>query len=130
MDKKITMKLTNQVALREVNVGFFPAMGALVHRSTINTIRNPMLLRAKVFQSIFMALIIGGIFFDAGNRDYTQLTSWQTITGFLFFMTINSMMMTLSPITLTFPLERDVFFKEQDSKMYNVAQYFLARNIV
>lgn len=124
------MKLTNQVTLREVNVGFFPAMEALVHRSTINTIRNPMLLRAKVFQSIFMALIIGGIFFDAGTKDYTQMTSWQTITGFLFFMTINSLMMTLSPITLTFPLERDVFFKEQDSKMYNVFQYFLARNIV
>lgn len=124
------MKLTNQVTLREVNVSFLTAMGALVQRSTINTLRNPMLFKAKVLQSIFMALFIGGLFFDIGTKDYTQRVNWQSVTGFLFFVTINSMMMTLSPITLAFPLERDVFFKEQDSKMYNVAQYFIARNVV
>jgi len=124
------MKLTNQVTFREVNVGFFTAMGALTHRSVVNTIRNPMLFKAKILQSIFMALFVGGLYFNIGKKDYTQMTSWQSITGFLFFLTINSMMMTLSPITLAFPLERDVFFKEQDSKMYNVVQYFLARNVV
>lgn len=98
------MKLTNEVSLRNVNVSFFTAMSALLHRSTINTIRNPMLFRAKIFQSIFMALFVGGLFFDIGLKDYTQRTNWQSITGFLFFLTINSMMMTLSPITLTFPL--------------------------
>lgn len=106
------------------------ALGALTYRSVLNTIRNPMLLKAKVFQSIFMALLVGGIFFDIGTQDYTQKSYWQAITGFLFFLTIYSLFMTLSPITLTFPLERDVFFKEQDSKMYNVFQYFLARNLV
>lgn len=124
------MKLTNEVTFRDINVSFFTAMGALIHRSTINTLRNPMLFKAKVLQSMFMALFIGGLFFDIGTKDYTQRINWQSITGFLFFMTINSMMMTLSPITLAFPLERDVFFKEQDSKMYNVVQYFLARNVV
>ena len=77
-----------------------------------------------------MALFVGGLFFDIGTQDYTNRNYWNSITGFLFFMTINSMMMTLSPITLTFPLERDVFFKEQDSKMYNTWQYFLSRNLV
>lgn len=96
---------------REVNVSFFTAMGALVKRSTINTFRNPILFRAKILQSIFMALFVGGLFFDIGTKDYTQRTNWQSITGFLFFLTINSMMMTLSPISLAFPLERDVFFK-------------------
>lgn len=105
------MKLTNQVTFREVNVGFFTAMGALTHRSVVNTIRNPMLFKAKILQSIFMALFVGGLYFNIGKKDYTQMTSWQSITGFLFFLTINSMMMTLSPITLAFPLERDVFFK-------------------
>lgn len=106
------------------------ALSALTHRSVLNTLRNPMLLRSKFFQSIFMALYVGGLFFDIGTNDYTKRVFWNSITGFLFFLTINSLMMTLSPITLTFPLERDVFFKEQDSKMYNVGQYFLARNIV
>jgi ABC-type multidrug transport system permease subunit len=106
------------------------AFSALTHRNILNTIRNPMLFQAKIFQSIFMALFVGGLFFDIGTRDYTNKEYWNSITGFLFFMTIYSLFMTLSPISLTFPLERDVFFKEQDSKMYNVGQYFLARNIV
>ena len=36
----------------------------------------------------------------------------------------------LSPVVLTFPIEREVFFKEQDSKMYTVVQYFLAKNLI
>lgn len=126
----IESKTTHQVSFREVNVGCMSALGALTHRSILNTFRNPMLMKSKFFQSIFMALFVGGLFFDIGTRDYKYQNYWNSITGFLFFLTINSLMMTLSPITLTFPLERDVFFKEQDSKMYNVFQYFLARNIV
>lgn len=122
--------MTNQVVLREVNVSFLAAMGALVNRSVLNTIRNPMLLKSKLFQSIFMALFVGGIYFDIGTRDYTVSSYWNAITGFLFFLSINSLMTALSPLTLTFPLERNVFFKEQDSKMYNVVQYFVARNLV
>lgn len=43
-----------------------------------------MLIRAKLFQAIFMALYIGGIYFDAGTKDYTRRTSWQSVTGYLF----------------------------------------------
>jgi ABC-type multidrug transport system permease subunit len=87
-------------------------------------------MKSKFFQTIFMALYVGGLFFDIGTRDYRNQNYWNSITGFLFYLTINSLMFALVPISLTFPLERDVFFKEQDSKMYNVFQYFLARNIV
>lgn len=86
-------------------------MSALIHRNTINSIRNPMLLKAKFIQGIFMSLFIGGIFWMIGKEDYTYLNKWQSITGFLFFIGITAMMTTLSPISLTFPLERDVFFK-------------------
>jgi ATP-binding cassette subfamily G (WHITE) protein 2 len=89
-----------------------------------------MLLRSKIIQGIFLALFIGGLYFGVGQNDYTQQLLWNSITGFLFFMTITSMMAFLSPMTLTFPMERDVFFKEQDSKMYNIGQYFLARNLI
>jgi hypothetical protein len=42
-------------------------MGALAHRNVLNTIRNPMLLKAKIFQTIFMALFVGGIYFYIGK---------------------------------------------------------------
>jgi hypothetical protein len=92
-------------------VSSWTAMSALIRRNTINSVRNPMLLKAKFIQGIFMSLFIGGIFLMIGKGDYTVLSNWQSITGFLFFIGITAMMTTLSPITLTFPLERDVFFK-------------------
>lgn len=51
-----------------------------------------------------MALYIGGIYFDAGTKDYTKRKSWQSVTGYLFETTINAMMTALTPITLSFPL--------------------------
>ncbi len=84
----------------------------------------------KIINFIFMAIMIGGLYFDIGTQDYTKQTYWRSITGCLFFLTIGTMMRTLLPISLVFPLERDVFFKEQASKMYNVVEYFLSRNIV
>ena len=70
-----------------------------------------MLFRSKFFQGIFIALFIGGMYFDIGTKDYTVKSVWYALTGFLFFITISGTMTSLAPITLTFPLERDVFFK-------------------
>lgn len=108
---RIAAKLTNEVVLREVNVSFMAAFSALVYRNFLNIIRNPMLFKSKLMQSIFMAVFVGGIFFDIGTRDYTTKAFWNSITGFLFFLGISALFNTLSPITLTFPLEREVFFK-------------------
>jgi hypothetical protein len=65
-----------------------------------------MLLRSKLFQGIFIALFIGGMYFGIGKNDYANRAYWYSITGFMFFMTINSLMSFLAPTTLTFPLER------------------------
>jgi hypothetical protein len=84
---------------------------ALLYRNVLNAIRNPMLLKSKIFQGIFIALFVGGMYFDIGTKDYTDKTAFYAVAGFLFFITISGTMTSLAPITLTFPLERDVFFK-------------------
>lgn len=107
----IQKRNTSNVELRVVEHGFFGPIYPLVQRNILNIVRNPMLLRSKVFQGIFISLFIGGLFFGIGKTDYTNRHLWTSITGFLFFMTISSLMSTLSPVTLTFPVEREVFFK-------------------
>lgn len=92
------------MVFRNPSVGQLAALGALTQRSILNTIRNPILIRAKFFQAIFMALFIGGLFFGDGDKSYLDTTSWLSITGLLFDMTINAMMIFLSPVTLSFPL--------------------------
>lgn len=97
-------KRTDDVPLREVAVGFCTALAALTHRNFLNVVRNPMLLKSKIIQGIFISLFVGGIFFGIGNNDYKNIFSWYSLTGFLFFMCISALMSALAPITLTFPL--------------------------
>ena len=82
-------KRTDDISLREVEVGFMTALSALTQRNFLNLIRNPMLLRSKVVQGIFIALFVGGIFFGIGNNDYSNILSWYSLTGFLFFTCIS-----------------------------------------
>lgn len=45
--------------------------GALLKRNFMNTVRNPLLMKAKVLQGVFLSLLAGGLFFDAGKKDLT-----------------------------------------------------------
>ncbi len=78
--------------------------GALLKRNFLNTIRNPLLMKAKVLQGIFLSLFAGGLFFGAGKKDLMNLNNWNYLTGCLFFISINAFTTSLSPVTITFPL--------------------------
>ena len=105
-------------------------MSALIYRNILNSKRNPLLLQSKVLQGIFISLFVGGIYFDIGEQNYMDQKYWVPLQGFLFSLAIGFQLSTIAPIILTFPLERDVFYKERDSKMYSTLQYFIARNII
>lgn len=97
---------TSDIIFRETSVGAMKAMKALVKRAVLNTIRNPMLIKSKIVQGIFMGLFIGGLFFDIGTLDYTIRPYWLSITGFMFFVCILALMGAMSPVVLTFPMDR------------------------
>ncbi len=61
-------------------------------------------MKAKVLQGIFLSLFAGGLFFGAGKKDFTNPSDWQYIAGALFFLGINAFTISLSPVTITFPL--------------------------
>lgn len=79
-------------------------MKALVLRNVLNTFRNPMFMKAKFLQAIFIALYLGGLVFNLGLTDYTIVKNWHSIAGIMFFMTLSGMVLALSPIALAFPL--------------------------
>jgi ATP-binding cassette subfamily G (WHITE) protein 2 len=89
-----------------------------------------MILKSKIFQSIFLALYTGGLYFNSGNGDYTNNITWSTMSGYFFFLSIACVMGSLSPVALVFPSEREVFLKEENSRLYGVVAYFLSRNFI
>lgn len=104
----------------------------LMWRDAINIRRNPVLLTSRILQSIILSLITGGLFWKLSN-DYSPSglsRSFNSKNGALFFLAVSNFMSSMSPVILTFPMEKTVFLKEQGNKMYSVFSYFLSRNIV
>ena len=45
--------------------------------------------------------------------------------GFLYFHSVVIFMSAILPLVLTFPSERGVFLKEENSKLYRTSSYFI-----
>ena len=56
--------------------------------------------------------------------------SFVALTGFFFFISISSLMMSIIPVTLVFPRERMVFLKEESTKLYSTFTFFISRTII
>jgi len=65
-----------------------------------------------------------------GQKSLTVTANWHSVTGLLFFVCITSLTTAMVPITVVFPMERMVFLKEENSRLYSVGAYFLSRNAI
>lgn len=82
-----------------------------------------------------MALLVGGAYFDLENNLDPSIpaqfnTDFISLAGFFFFMIMNNFMSALSPITLVFPRDRQVFLKEESAKLYSTVTFFLSRILI
>jgi ABC-type multidrug transport system permease subunit len=101
----------------------------LLHRDIKNFLRNPMLIKSRIFQIIVQALYIGGLYCNIGDN-YEDTITWHALTGFCFYFSFNIIFVPLVPAALTFPQDRNVFFKEESAKLYSVVPYFMSKNTV
>jgi len=88
--------------------------------------RNPILFKGRIAQTIFMALLTGFLYFNLSDN-YDDVYNRN---GAFFFITMNQFMSSMQPVLLTFPSERDLFLKEENSKMYSVTAYYFGRTIL
>jgi hypothetical protein len=117
---------------RTVETSFCRNLGTLVWRDFQNVKRNPLIVKSRLIQTIILGLITGALFWQLSS-DYSAKglsKGFNSKNGAFFFLSVSAFMASLSPIILTFPLEKGVFLKEQSSKMYSVSAYFLSRNLV
>ena len=77
-------------------------MGVLVRKDLLNTARNPMLLKMRIVSTVFISVFASGVFYRF-NGDFSFGLNWFSLTGFMFFMAISTMMGALAPITMVFP---------------------------
>ncbi|KAG7497738.1 hypothetical protein JOB18_043164 [Solea senegalensis] len=102
--------------------GFLTQFKWVMKRTFKNMALNPQTSIAQVCVTIFLALIVGAIFF--GVED-TQ-SGMQNRLGALFFITVNQCFSTVSAAEL-FITERKLFIHEYISGYYRLSVYFLSK---
>ncbi|XP_041950067.1 broad substrate specificity ATP-binding cassette transporter ABCG2d [Alosa sapidissima] len=104
------------------NNSFFHQLKWVLKRTFQNLMLNPQSSVAQLGVTIFLALIVGAIFF--GVKD--DQGGIQNRFGALFFITTNQCFSTLSAAEL-FITERKLFIHEYTSGYYRISVYFLSK---
>uniref|UniRef100_A0A3Q3WFF2 Broad substrate specificity ATP-binding cassette transporter ABCG2 n=1 Tax=Mola mola TaxID=94237 RepID=A0A3Q3WFF2_MOLML len=104
------------------NSSFFHQLRWVLKRTFQSLMLNPQASVAQLSVNIFLALIVGAIFW--GVKD--DQSGIQNRMGALFFITINQCFSTVSAAEL-FIMERKLFIHEYISGYYRVSVYFLAK---
>jgi len=100
-------------------------LAILIHRAWLQTVRDKMKVRARLGQTIVMALIAGLLYLNLKKNQ----ESIQDRIGLLFFAIMSCLMPAMMSILTLFPSEKLVFIKEYASGAYGSLTYFLAKVI-
>lgn len=117
----------DETAVSDCPTSTWTQVKLLVVRDWKQWFRDPGMLISELFQYIFLALFLGGMYYDTD----TELESGvYNRTASLFF--ILSILVFTPPFTavVTFAGERDLFTKERRDKMYSPFSWLLAKTIV
>uniref|UniRef100_A0A8C7FXT4 Broad substrate specificity ATP-binding cassette transporter ABCG2-like n=1 Tax=Oncorhynchus kisutch TaxID=8019 RepID=A0A8C7FXT4_ONCKI len=124
MNREIKMVTGTTTPSRTItyNTSFSTQFRWVLKRTFTNLILNPQTSFAQIGVTVFLALIVGAIFFGVKN-DQSGL---QNRMGALFFITTNQCFSSLSSAEL-FITERKLFIHEYISGYYRVSVYFLCK---
>ncbi|EAR86558.2 ABC-2 family transporter protein (macronuclear) [Tetrahymena thermophila SB210] len=132
IEQEIGLRGTEKITHKESQAKFLSQLQILIGRNIKNMKRSPLELRAKIIQAIILGVFIGLVYLNLpdpySNRDDQRAVN--DYNGAIFFLIVNSNMSTLFPIVLTFPMEKAVFLKEENAKLYSVTAYFIAKTLV
>ncbi|MEQ2267657.1 hypothetical protein XENORESO_008807, partial [Xenotaenia resolanae] len=104
------------------NTSFLTQFKWVLKRTFRNLMLNPQTSVAQIAVTLFLALVVGALFFDVQLDD----SGIQNRTGALFFIVVNQCFSSLSAAEL-FIAERKLFVHEYISGYYRLSVYFLSK---
>ena len=101
----------------------------LFQRASKNAFRNPLIIRAKLGQTIIISLIIGLLYLKTNEK--TKIDSAvQDRAGVLFFLAINTVFSNSIGMLSVFGTEKRVFAREHGAGYYSLFSYFSSKVMV
>lgn len=104
------------------------AFKLLLLRDIKNAIRNPMIIRTKLFQTLFLSAFIAAAFWN--TKYATGMSLYQNIAGVLFFLVVNAFFSSFQNVLPVFSAEKPSFAREHSQGYYRTSSYFLAKIFV
>ncbi|XP_053272598.1 LOW QUALITY PROTEIN: broad substrate specificity ATP-binding cassette transporter ABCG2-like [Pleuronectes platessa] len=118
---KQTVKMSRSRTIT-YSTGFLTQFRWVLKRTFQNLLLNPQTSVAQIAVTLFLALIVGAIFYNV-QEDQSGM---QNRVGALFFVVINQCFSSLSAAEL-FISERKLFIHEYTSGYYRLSVYFLSK---
>jgi len=106
MEESHPVKSSKISSRKDATAGFLFSGMLIAKRNIVDIFRSPLKIRASMFQTIFLALLIGLIYLQQSF----DVSSIQNRTGALFFIATNQMMSAIVSLVNTFPADKVVFF--------------------
>lgn len=106
-------------------LGTFGQIAVLSQRNVVRLLRDKFVLHAGVFQSLFIALVVGLIYMQL---DLTQ-SGIQNFTGAFYFLIVNQTFSAADSAFLSVPLELPIVIREYKAGLYHLIAWYLSKNI-
>ncbi|KAL7750640.1 hypothetical protein RI367_003982 [Sorochytrium milnesiophthora] len=101
----------------------------LAGRAWRNASRNKLMVQARAAQAIVLSVFIGLVYLNI-NKGQSDEAVAQSITGALFFVSVNQFFSMVFSVLSIFSTERFVFQREFGSGYYGVTAYYLSKIVV
>uniref|UniRef100_A0A182YMF2 ABC transporter domain-containing protein n=1 Tax=Anopheles stephensi TaxID=30069 RepID=A0A182YMF2_ANOST len=104
-------------------ISWWDQFTTLTRRTTLGTVRNPLLMGLRFFGHVLFGFTIGFVFYNIGNDASKVLSNISLLIAFLMFITFANAM----TVILTYPLEMAVFVREHKSNYYSISAYYFSK---
>jgi ABC-type multidrug transport system permease subunit len=132
MDESVTHARLNPkhtaAAIRSLKTqaDFSTQFSILAARASKNALRNKLIVKAKLGQTLFLGILVGLIFLQLGDDQ----RSIQNRNGSLFFLAVNSLFGPAISVLSVFAKEKDVFLREHLGGYYSLPAYLMSKIVV
>ncbi len=111
VDNKDSIRMTSEIIFT-VESSFWKQLTALTYREAVNTRRDVAALIGRYGVTIFLNFLFGLIFLNAGGKDDSDSSNFNSHFGAITMILISSMFGSAQPVMLSFPFERPMFLRE------------------
>jgi len=104
---------------------------ALLWRSWLSIVKDPLILRIRIGTSIFIALVLGAVYFgqELSGEGNAKGEAIMNINGVLFLLITNMTFSNMFAVINVFCLELPIFLREHFNGMYRTDTYFICRQL-